>query len=390
MSDHFSGFRALAAPVADITDVYAFPSPERPGCLVLVMNVLPFASPSALFSDAIIYRFRLRPVTIASVGPGASFAVGTDEYTFDCRFTSPASPNGSEAMTQEGTCIGPAGASVTFRVNDEAGGQGTAMRAFAGTRLDSFFIDGVAVATTMITHTLQFKTPSHNNFDGLNALSIVVEAETAELFGRDAGPLFAVIGETVTAGAPSIRVERVGRPEIKNVILSSKDFDQVNHNLEIRDLYNEEDAFDLAPVYLGAYGARLNANLAFYDGLDDKTDWTPDAKGHHPLTNLLLADFLVVDTSKPFADGAFLEIEQAMLAGTPHQTCGGRPLNDDIIDTLYGWMINAGTGPHISDGVDHATVPASRTFPYLAQPNPNPPPRTAPPSAAVLQPEPYA
>ena len=41
MSDHISGPRALSDPIADITDVYAFPSPERPGRLVLVMNTLP-------------------------------------------------------------------------------------------------------------------------------------------------------------------------------------------------------------------------------------------------------------------------------------------------------------------------------------------------------------
>ena len=44
MSDHFSGPRALAGPAGDICDVYAFPSPERPGHLVLVMNVQPLAS----------------------------------------------------------------------------------------------------------------------------------------------------------------------------------------------------------------------------------------------------------------------------------------------------------------------------------------------------------
>ena len=44
MSDHISGPRALSDPIADITDVYAFPSPERPGRLVLVMNTLPFAT----------------------------------------------------------------------------------------------------------------------------------------------------------------------------------------------------------------------------------------------------------------------------------------------------------------------------------------------------------
>ena len=62
MSDHISGPRALSDPIADITDVYAFPSPERPGRLVLVMNTLPFAKPWDALSDGLIYRFRLRPL----------------------------------------------------------------------------------------------------------------------------------------------------------------------------------------------------------------------------------------------------------------------------------------------------------------------------------------
>ena len=60
MSDHISGPRALAEPIADITDVFAFPSPERAGRLVLVVNTLPFARPSDRFSDGLLYRLRLR------------------------------------------------------------------------------------------------------------------------------------------------------------------------------------------------------------------------------------------------------------------------------------------------------------------------------------------
>ncbi len=63
MSDHFSGPAAMADPASDITDFYAFPSPERPGNLVLIMNVFPMASPQAFFSDVVTYRFRLRPLT---------------------------------------------------------------------------------------------------------------------------------------------------------------------------------------------------------------------------------------------------------------------------------------------------------------------------------------
>ena len=73
MSDHISGPRALAEPIADITDVYAFPSPERPGHLVLVMNTLPFAKISDSLSDGLIYRFRVRPLSASSASGQAPF-----------------------------------------------------------------------------------------------------------------------------------------------------------------------------------------------------------------------------------------------------------------------------------------------------------------------------
>src|SRR5215217_7659612 len=90
MSDHISGPRALADPIADITDLYAFPSPQQPGSLVLVMNTLPFAQPSDLFSDGLVYRFRLRPlVRAASNGDRAPFQVDPDEVVIDCVFSDP-------------------------------------------------------------------------------------------------------------------------------------------------------------------------------------------------------------------------------------------------------------------------------------------------------------
>ena len=81
------------------------------------------------------------------------------------------------------------------------------------------------------------------------------------------------MAETRTRGSLSVRIERVGRPEVKNLLLGPKQFDQVNRDLEIRDLYNMEDAFELGESYQGAYRARLNANLAFWDSLDGAEDW---------------------------------------------------------------------------------------------------------------------
>src|SRR3954447_13861546 len=96
MSDHISGPRALADPIADITDVYAFPSPERPGHLVLVMNTLPFAKPYDLLSEGLIYRFRLRPLSRREPGERAPFAATGEELVFDCVFSPPTSDDGPQ------------------------------------------------------------------------------------------------------------------------------------------------------------------------------------------------------------------------------------------------------------------------------------------------------
>jgi hypothetical protein len=81
---------------------------------------------------------------------------------------------------------------------------------------------------------------------------------------------------------------------------------------------------DLKPDYFDAYRARMNANLAFHDGLDGKIDWPFDQHGDHPLTRLLLADFLVVDASRPFTEASYFEIERSMLERRTHVTPGGR------------------------------------------------------------------
>src|SRR5215203_583649 len=369
MSDHISGPRALADPIADTTDVYAFPSPQQAGRLVLVMNTLPMARPTDLFSEGLLYRFRVRPLELPGADSGWKFVPAEDEYVLDCVFSTPG-PDG-DGRVQEGICTSPTGESVSFRVNDPQGGSGADMRVFAGTRWDPFIMDARAALTTLATHELAFTDAGSIFLDGKNVLSVVIEVDSRLLGGAG---LVGVVAETLTRGKFPVRIERVGRPEVKNMMLAPKEFDPVNRDLEIRDLYNMEDAFHLGEAYAGAYRARLNANLAFWDGLDGKSDWTADEDGNHPLTDLVLADFLVVDVTKPYVEqGSFLEIELAARRGRPHETCGGRTLNDDVMDTIFTQLVNAGRGPTIRDGVDSATRPATRGFPYLAPPNPHPP-----------------
>jgi Domain of unknown function (DUF4331) len=370
MSDHFSGPRAIAGPAGDICDLYAFPSPERPGHLVLVLDVLPNASHNSYFSDAIVCRFRLRPVTSEGAGATAAFPfAGEDkEKVFSCHFDAPQPGRAGVSPVQEGWCMAPSGEKTRFRVNDEQGASSDGLRVYAGLRAEPFFLDVQGLIESQKTGRLAFKEVGTNFAVGFNVLSIVVEVDCRPWLRSGYGPLLAVVGETVVAGKLPIRIERIGRPEIKNVILQLKQFDQVNRNLEVRDLYNLEDAFHMSKDYGGVYRARMHANLAMNDRLDGKTDWPLDADGAHPLTELLLADYLVVDTTKPYATDSFFEIEQATLDGRIHQTCGGRSLNDDVIDTLLTLIVNGGKGPRVSDGVDRPATAVSDVFPYQAPP----------------------
>lgn len=376
MSDHASGPRAFADPVGDITDMYVFPSPHRTGTLVMVLNVFPFAGISALFSDAVEYRFRLRPTSVAPNEAGSLFAVAESEYTIACRFEVPVKrDNGS--LEQQGTCTASTGHTVRFPVNDERGAQGQNLRVFAGVRMDPFFFDGRKTLETLMTGKLAFTTPGNSTMFRQNVLGIVIEVDIGKILGGE-GPLFAVVGETLTTGSMQVRLERYGRPDVKNLLIFPSRFDGTNHDIELRDLYNQEDAFKIGPAYVNALRTRMNSNLPFWDGLDEKTDWPPNANGVHPLTELFMNDFMVIDVTKPFAEDGYFEIERSILKGAPHQTCGGRSLNEDALDTFLTVMVNGGNGPRISDGVDQPTVRASDTFPYLAPAEPNPPAPKAP------------
>ena len=108
MSDHFSGPAVMGDPAVDITDFYAFPSPERPGNLVLIMDVFPMATSQAFFSDVVTHRFRLRPLTRS----GGSVTHGAAEYTIDVTFSDV--PEGTSV--QKGHIVTSDGRTASFVV----------------------------------------------------------------------------------------------------------------------------------------------------------------------------------------------------------------------------------------------------------------------------------
>src|SRR4029453_994617 len=117
---------------------------------------------------------------------------------------------------------------------------------------DPFFLDLAAESANHALERLTFRTQGVNTAEGANCLSIVLEFDVATVLGPATGPLCAVVGETLISGPP-VRLERMGRPDIKNFLLQDKKFDPVNRDLEIRDLYNDEAAFNLSQATVGRF-----------------------------------------------------------------------------------------------------------------------------------------
>jgi hypothetical protein len=366
LSDHLSSPRALRDPTIDLTDLYLFPVPDVPGRLAVVVNVFPLARPGALFSDAVSYRLRLAP---AETGADRVIRAGrADQVTLDVTFDDLDHATGSQAGLLR------CGDTVTrFRTGDAGAVHSDQVSVFAGLRRDPFFMDVRREVETRATRCLAFTDPGTDAVAGQNVLSIVIEIDAAHVLGVDRRPVWVVAAETVGRGEPSARFERLGRPEVKNVLLSVNGNDTVNKTVDLRDLYNLEDVFAVDPAAAETYRARLDANLAMFDALDDAIAWPFLGGTHHPLTELFLNDHLVLDTTRPFSERGYLELERAALTGQSPTTCGGRWLNEDVIDVLYSTVVRGWDGAPIKDGVDHATILALPKFPYLPAGNPNPP-----------------
>ena len=121
------GRRQIGDPSIDLTDLFAFTSPEDAGRTVLVANVFPSAGASALFSNAAIYAICVRRATVAGTGDTASFKTGAEEFRFTCRFdTLQPGPDGKSI--QRGTCTLPDGQKLPLRRQRRERRDGTGRR----------------------------------------------------------------------------------------------------------------------------------------------------------------------------------------------------------------------------------------------------------------------
>ena len=361
MSDHVDGPRSIGEPAADLTDLFAFTSPENTAGTVLAACVFPSAGEDAIFSNVIDYSIVVRRVTVAGVGNAAKFQPANEGIRFSFRFEV-LQRDAAGKVIQHGVCTLPGGRELSFTVNDEKGTstpQGD-VRVFAGLRSDPFYLAWDIAALEKLPNLLQHT----------NVLCIVVELDTRRVLDPAKGSMFGAIAETVPIsqqrtllGPPVLRIDWVGRPEQTNMRLNNPAMLGID---DLRDLWNQQTPFaiptDLQPLFL----QRLKNSLATWDMLDGKADWTPEALAAN--ANVFLDDFLLFDVAKPITDQSHLEIEKSTIAGRPYQTGGGRTINANSIDILLTWLVNRDR-EFLQGGATGATKPGMKTFPYFATPN---------------------
>jgi hypothetical protein len=361
MSDHVDGPRSIGDPPADITDLFAFTSPNDPARTVLAMCVFPSAGESAVFSNVIDYVIAVRRISVTGTGNAAKFQPADEEFRFTFRFEV-LDRDAAGNVIQHGTCTLPDGRVLSLTMNDEKGASTPEgdVRVFAGLRSDPFYLAWIVASMTKVPNLLQ-----HDN-----VLCLVVELDPRRVLDLTKGSLFGAIAETVPArqppghiGHPAARIDWIGRPEQTNIRLNNPALFGVE---DIRDLWNQQTPFavtkELQPLFL----QRLKDSFADWDLRDGKADWTPEALAAN--ANVFLDDFLLFDVSKSITDESHLEIEKSTIDGRPYQTGGGRTVDANSIDILLTWLVNHDR-EFLQGGATGATKPGMKVFPYFAPPN---------------------
>jgi hypothetical protein len=211
-----------------------------------------------------------------------------------------------------------------------------------------------------------------------------------------------------------IVVDHMGRVEPNNWMLRDDD---------VKSAFNHEDVFAIARVIaaeregatadLSPQDEGLLQRLAIYreamaeglaeldgrDGDDDEADWPVP----HPLVDLMLANYLVVDLGKDcnelrnrdavetaieegelvlaagedarnynIVHSNYFAVELAAFRGSEHATCGGRFIDEDTIDRTLTLFINGpvrNDDPEIvrRDNVDHPNRRPGDVFPYVGR-----------------------
>ncbi len=376
-------------PSADLTDLYAFRSPDRPDTVTIVANVLPGEDPAAgpnyyTFSPTarynleidtngdvrpdVVYRFQFR------TRPGPFFLADTAQP-----FTVTRVQGGRTTVVARGTTppanVGPRStpdyhALVEKSVATLAGGG----LAFAGQRDDPFFADiGAIFDLVAIRKGTGNAGGGKDFFAGYAVHTYAVQIPIASLHAKNAtiGVWASVDRRSTTVrGAVTrdtghwVQVDRLGNPLVNEVVIPTG----------MKDLWNSYQPWSESrfrqyyesPI-LAAVINKLYKLGAPEHGRDDLVAVLLTGVPKLNYTGPKLADVLRLNLSVPVTKRPS---RLGVLGGDNQGWPNGRRLGDDVVDiaeqAVAGFL--KGTKLALGDGVDADDRQQLPSFPYLADP----------------------
>ncbi len=375
-------------PGADLTDVYAFRSPDKPNTVTILANVIPGEDPAAgpnwyTFSPSA--RYNLKIDTNGDVKPDVIYRFQFQRKTGPYFLGDTAQPytvtrvaGGKSTVVAKGTTppnnIGPRSTpnygDLTTKSILSFGGS----KAFAGQRDDPFFGDvGAIFDLVAIRKGTGNEGGGKDFFAGYGVHTYGIQVPIAELNATNGtiGVWASVDRKKITTRGGATRdsgnwvqVNRLANPLVNEVIIPTG----------MKDLWNayqpwSEGTFKKyyeTPI-LAAVINKLYKLGAPETNRDDLVSVLLTGVPKLNYTGPKLADLLRVNLTIPVAA---TPNRLGVLGGDTQGWPNGRRLDDDVIDiaeqAVGGFL--KGVKLPLGDGVNTGDVPLTSSFPYIADP----------------------
>jgi hypothetical protein len=375
-------------PSADLTDVYAFRSPDKPNTVTLIANVIPAEDPAAgpnWYTFSPTARYNLKIDTDGDVQPNVIYRFQFQRKTGQFFLGDTAQPftvtrvaGGRTTVVARGTTapnnIGPRSTPnyrslVSKSIVSFDGGRS---QAFAGQRDDPFYGDiGAIFDLVAIRKGTGNMGGGKDFFAGYAVHTFAVQVPIAALNAKNGtiGVWASVDRRRVTTfgggqSGPWVQVNRLGNPLVNEVIIPTGLKDRWNAQQPWRESayrkYYESPI--LAAVLNQLYKLEVPAT-----GRDDLVSVLLTGVPKLNFTGTKLADVLRLNLTIPVTNGPK---RLGVLAGDNQGWPNGRRLGDDVIDIAeqaVGGFLKGKKLP-LGDGVDGDDLNLLSSFPYVADP----------------------
>ncbi|MCB0564572.1 MAG: DUF4331 family protein [Phaeodactylibacter sp.] len=179
-ADHIDA-PSVTSTTSDITDYYAFQSPDNPDNMVFVANLQglldPAATANASFDEQVMVEFNIDNTgdAVEDLVIQATFRDGKIQVY------GPVTPMETGLISQIEADGGLVEAEITQYNESAITGAGKGMKVFAGPRDDPFFFDFAQYSEIIAGNATSFNNPGSDTFAGTNVLSVVIEVPKSML-----------------------------------------------------------------------------------------------------------------------------------------------------------------------------------------------------------------